>query len=654
MAKTEGSGDWLLALELFERGDPAFVEQVRRAEDADALGAFAARWLADTRPEARQFLFAYLDQPLNAYRHEALVKRLFKKAEAAGDDELMAHFLAAFDRCTRRVQQRRSHYESLTLDDERQANAVATSWRDQGAVSTNVWRNWQGKFQAWGTWQGQVLATPRNSTMPRGALRDAYDATSWDPKTRSYKPYKVPDWVFALRLIPAQFRDAGRLPEGAKKKLLGRRLFSIATRNYLRRRAWRYFRKLGRARPDDYVAAISRALVLYRDEDVKDGLALIDNWGLMHALFAFSPCLEKNDRAWRVAEGRSLAELEPAPKYAALWKRSPRALVELLVQARCRPVRGWAVRMVRRDVAAVLPVFPLEERLGLLVHDDDEVVALVADLTRDDPGLADVPWERWRQLVVTANPASLDLLRELVRKHVDADRVPLDDMVRLAMARPLPVARLGLEFLQTRAAFDPAACRALLGLAEAECESLRPVLVRWAAGVLSRSDDFRSEWVLEWLDARHRDVREVAWLWFLGEPRCREDVALWQRLMETPYDEVRHALVAELEAQTRGAEALRVERGDLDPDLLRFLWAATLLNVHRGNRAKPMVTRQLLRRIAARPAELPQLLPVLAVALRSLRGPEWRSGLTAVVQLAERDEAARDVIQQAFPELHFA
>ncbi len=653
MATTEGSGDWLLALELFERGDPAFVEQVRLVDDADALGAFAARWLADTRPEARQFLFAYLDLPLNAYRHEALVKRLFKKAEAAGDDELMAHFLVTFDRCTRRVQRRRNQYESMLFDSETEANRVAEAWRDQGAVSANVWRNWQGKFQAWGRWEGQALVTPRQSTMPRGTMKTAYDAGSWDQKTRTYKTFEVPDWVFALKLIPMQFRGGGPLPQQARKKLLHRRLFSIATRDYLRRRAWRYFRKLGRKRPEDYVAAISRALVLYRDEDVKDGLALIDNWGLMHALFAFSSCLERNDRAWRVAAGRSLAELAPAPRFAALWQRSPRVLVDLLIQARCRPVRSWAVGMVRRDLAAVLPVFPLEERLGLLVHDDTEVVSLVADLLHDDPGLADVTVAQWLRLLETANPATLELLRELIQKFIDPASVPLGDMIRLAMARPIPLAQLGLGWLRTRTWFDEEGCRALLGLAEAECEAVRPEIIRWASSVLSKSDQFRSEWVLEWLDARHRDVRDVAWQWFQGEPRCREDVRLWQRLMETPYDEVRHALIGELEARTRGGDTIRIERGDLDPELVRFLWAATLLNVFRGHRTKPVVVRQLLRRIEARPTELPQLLPVLAVALRSLRGPEWRSGLAAVVQLAERDEEARATIQRTLPELQF-
>src|SRR4051812_14263800 len=75
MAKSGGkSGDWLLLEELFARGEPGFVDALRAFDDADALGAFAPRWIADRRLEARAFLFDYLDRPLNAFRHEALVK----------------------------------------------------------------------------------------------------------------------------------------------------------------------------------------------------------------------------------------------------------------------------------------------------------------------------------------------------------------------------------------------------------------------------------------------------------------------------------------------------------------------------------------------------------------------------------------------------
>src|SRR3990170_2935719 len=87
MAQGQGMGNWLVVQELLERGDPAFVDELRAIGDADALGAFAARWYADTRSASRRLLLAYLERPLNAYRHEALVKRLFKLAEGAGDDE---------------------------------------------------------------------------------------------------------------------------------------------------------------------------------------------------------------------------------------------------------------------------------------------------------------------------------------------------------------------------------------------------------------------------------------------------------------------------------------------------------------------------------------------------------------------------------------
>ena len=100
------NGSWAFAEELYDHGDPHFVAELRRITDADRLGQFAARWYADKRAQPRKLLFsahdhpqtprqlllAYLDQPLNAYRHEALVKRLFKLAEAAGDDEVMGRF----------------------------------------------------------------------------------------------------------------------------------------------------------------------------------------------------------------------------------------------------------------------------------------------------------------------------------------------------------------------------------------------------------------------------------------------------------------------------------------------------------------------------------------------------------------------------------
>ncbi|SIN69521.1 hypothetical protein SAMN05444166_0183 [Singulisphaera sp. GP187] len=654
MAKTGGnSGDWLLIQELFERGEPAFVDALRAFDDAEVLGAFAPRWLADRRPEARSLLFSYLDRPLNAYRHEALVKRLFKLAEAAGDDALMARFLVALDRSIRRTMGKQVHFESEEVSDEPTANALAASWRDRGFESVNVWRNWRQRYQVSGRWSEPCLVAPRNTTMPRGALKETYDLYSWNAQLGRYQTFSVPDWVFALKLEPRQFRQGESFPEERRKDLARYRLFSVTTRHYLRRRAWRYFRRLGRNAPQRYLPAVTEALLQYRDADVDNGLALIDNWGLIHILFRFSPVLVPNERGWRVAPGRSLAELEPAPRYKALWGANPRVFVDLLIEGRCRPVRGWAIRTIRRNPTAILAVFPLEERLALLEDDDPEVVGLAADLIRDDPGLAAVPVSRWLALVETASPAALDILCGLIERLVTPDRVTLAEAVRLAVARPLPVARLGLEWLRTKDPRDEAECLTLLGLLEAGADPLRGEILAWLRPTLASSPWLQPDWILQWLDSRHEDVRAEGWRWLESNAQVRDDVATWQRLLESPYDDIRLALIAALDERSRQLDAFHLRPGKLDPDLLRLLWASVLLNIHRGSRAKPKVVQQLLRRAEDHPADLPRLLPLLAVALRSVRGPEWRAGLSAVVRLAERDEASATLVGLAFPELQF-
>ena len=216
------------------------------------------------------------------------------------------------------------------------------------------------------------------------------------------------------------------------------------------------------------------------------------------------------------------------------------------------------------------------------------------------------------------------------------------------------MARLGFEWLKARKPKTEAECRALLGLADAEAEPLRPEMVRWARRLLSESSFFRPDWVLEELDSRHADVRAAGWRWLLEEPRARDDVELWQRLMESPYDDVRLLLVAYLEDQVARGEKLLTETHPVDPDLVRLLWATVLLNIHRGGRVKPLVVRQLVRRIEGRHEEAPLLLPILAAALRSVRGPEWRAGLAGVVQLVERVPSLGPVVRQTFPELEWA
>ncbi len=649
-------GDWLVLQELLERGDLEFVNRLRSVDDADALGKFAERWYSNPSPNARRLLLAYLERPFNAYRHEALVKRLFKRAEAEGDDAVMARFLVCFDRSIRRVIRQLRHREHAQVDSREEAERLVAQWKAQGF--DEAYRSGpgevDGRFHVWGTWSEPIITTPGGTTMPRGAIVSypGYQIL----KGRVRNGIEAPDWVRSLKLDPQEYRTTIDPPESSREKLGRFRLFSVATRHYLRRRAWRYFRKLGKDHPERYVAAISVALVLYQDADADSGLAFLDNWGLVHALFHHSPVLEALPRGWRLAEDRSLSELEPAPIFDELWRSSPRALFNLVGHARCRPVTQWAVKMLKRDPAGASAAASLEELIGLLGHADPEIVEFAAACLRESPNLAAVSPERWLGVAEAASPETVEMLAEIIGRHLAADRVTLQDAVRLAACRPLPLARLGLGWLKSKTPNSDDERRGLFLLLEARSEPLRPEILAWLRSALADPAAFRPEWVLEFLDSRHADARAEGLRWFREEPHARDDVTLWQRLLESPYDDVRLALVTDLDARLSRANlagVLELSRV-LDPERLRLLWASVLLNVRRGGRVKPGVVQQVAQRLAGRPDEAEQLLPLLGLALRSVRAPERRAALAAVVRLVEDRPDAISFVRKALPELQWA
>ncbi len=95
-----------------------------------------------------------------------------------------------------------------------------------------------------------------------------------------------------------------------------------------------------------------------------------------------------------------------------------------------------------------------------------------------------------------------------------------------------------------------------------------------------------------------------------------------------------------------------VEReGTLAPETLRHVWATALLAIHRGGRAKRGALNQIADRLARRPDEAEALLPLLAIALRSVRAPERRTALAAVARAAFREPRLRAAVARSLPEL---
>ncbi len=658
-------GDWLLLQELLDRGEPEFVDRLRSVTDADALGRFAERWYAKPSPQARRLLLTYLERPLNAYRHESMVKRLFKRAEAAGDDAVMARFLVAFDRAIRRTLHTRYEPWHRRVATQQEAEQLTALWRSQGYSQVGFWKmdSWveralastpgSGPFLASATRPESFFVTPVRTTMPRGRLVDYF---GFDREKGKYSKFQAPDWIGRLGLDATRYRDAIVPPESERKKLERFRLYSTPTRHYMRRRAWRYFRRLGKTHPERYVAAVSEALGLYENADVSNGLALIDNWGLVHALFHHSPVLVSRPRFWLLAGDRSLTELEPAPIYEELWRSAPRAIFDLMLRARCRPVRQWGLRMLARDPAAARAVVGIEDVLGLLGHEDPEVVAFAVEWLRGADDLSSVPADRWLAIAESASPGALEVLAEIMARQIAPERISLGTAARLAASRPLPLVRLGLGWLKARRPASDDERRGLLRLLEAESEPLRPEILGWLRSVLSSQPEFHADWLLEFLDCSHADARAEGMSWFRAESRARDDVVLWHRLMESPHDDVRLALAADLDARLKRAKGDGATDRSLaiNPERLRLLWASVLLNVRRGGRIKPGVIDQVADRLGHRPDEAEVLLPLLAMGLRSLRAPERRAALAAVVRLVEHRPESATLVRKSLPELQWA
>ncbi len=436
------------------------------------------------------------------------------------------------------------------------------------------------------------------------------------------------------------------------------KLFSHRTRQYLRRRAWRYFRWLGYARPEAYAAAVLPALRRYRDADLEKGENILDSWALLRICFHGGDVIEFHSRHHRVREGRSLAELRAAPRFPEAWDRpeAARGVLRLVTEARATLVRRWAMDLFRGLKSRAEVAIGCDDILAMLDHADERVQQFGAELFDAQGGNERLPVSDWLRLLRTQNLTALATLCAAFERHVSGERLGFDQCVELATARPVPVARLGFKLLQTRA-LSGAEQAALGRLADARCEAVAGELATWALARVGADEAYSLEATSRFFDSVVAPTREAAWGWLTalrpdGRPAATKaygDPVLWSRLAETPFDDLRLRIVDHL--------ALRADAATPGPglgaDQLAPVWCAVLLGVHRGGRQKLKAVRELADAIAREPGKAPSLLPVLAVAVRSVRGPEMRAGLAAVLGLVARRPELGAAVRERLPELEF-
>jgi hypothetical protein len=417
--------------------------------------------------------------------------------------------------------------------------------------------------------------------------------------------------------------------------------FSMRTRRYLARRALRYFRLIGAKDPLRYGKAIRAALPLYKDEHLDKPEHLLDAWGLVHVLYHGSLVLDRSAAGVAVADGRSLAELAPAPLHPAAWKSCFDGILGLVTGAQSRTVRVFAIALSKDWYRRDLDKLSVARLRPLLASAHEEVQLFAAELLRTADGIASLTLVEWLDLLKIDNQAALVFLCEAIRQHVTPARLTLEQCVDLALSPVAPVAELGLAWTKSKPVNKKGVIGTLLGLANARAPRVRSEAASFVVSVLASSKEAKAEHVRDLVDARHDDVRREALALFEREARFKDDTSLWSALAESPYDDVRAFLLGHLEERQRA----------FAPETMQSLWATTLLSVHRGSRDKRAALAQIAARIVKRPAEAEPLVALLGLSLRSVRPAERKNALAAVTRAAFEAPALRQAIGKKLPEL---
>ncbi len=430
--------------------------------------------------------------------------------------------------------------------------------------------------------------------------------------------------------------------------------FSLRTRRYLQKRAFRYFRRLAQKDPARYGRAVRALLIHYRDEHLDSPAKLMDAWGLMHILYGKSKVLSRVPRGIVLSPGFGLSELTPAPMYPAAWKDCLGDLVTLLKKAESRTVRAFALDLMKQEYAESLRTIPVLRIRALLLSPHEEAQTFGAELLSKSSQIHLLPIADWLELLTVKAPMALSLICDLVAKHVSPSRLSLDDCVALGCGRVGPVAELGLTWAQKKKINTEAEVIALLGFAKAESANVRNQAMEWVVGEISKSIAVGPTHVRDLLDSKHSDVRGHAMTLFMKEGRFRDSMVCWSALAESPYEDVRSFLIRHVESR----KALLKEGS------MKHIWASALLAISltkKGsgpgahstgkNRDKRRVLNQVASVIATSPERAEELLPLLGILLRSVRPAEQRAAIAAIGRAASQSPRLMNVMANMLPEL---
>ena len=260
----------------------------------------------------------------------------------------------------------------------------------------------------------------------------------WRALKRIFKEAEARDDTEIFGALAARF-DAGFAANHGNKEV------GSLTVSYLRRRAWRYLRRVAKTRPACYADASADVLAHYRDSTRWDQ-TLVANHVFFHETGQY-------DRS-SFHLSRSSSDLLKDRAFADLWRRSPRPLFGLIERAKSDQVRRFAAEALKADFrASIREVEPgwVARLIGVRSGPvDDFAVWVLANVPRFEQaafrtlGLH----EAVLRLFESPSPAARVYAAEYARTH--ARDLPVDELVRLADNDNLNVRKLASDLLLSR------------------------------------------------------------------------------------------------------------------------------------------------------------------------------------------------------------
>ena len=223
--------------------------------------------------------------------------------------------------------------------------------------------------------------------------------------------------------------------------------FSQATLIYMRRRAWRYLRKLGESLPVCYPEAAIHHLAAYPEDTAWEG-----SWVANHIFHHQSKAYGMS----RFGYVRNSRDLLKNRAFAALWQRTPEPLLRLLGMARSEHIRRYASEALRQDFKVVLrdiePRWLIE--LAALPVESTVIDAFIVWALQNSPKLEQHQFrslslhEPVISLLVSKDSQARQYAVAYVKAH--ARDLPLADLMALAANRDKQVGQLVQQLLGER------------------------------------------------------------------------------------------------------------------------------------------------------------------------------------------------------------